>query len=439
MKSRPSWFVLRSQFWFVPALYGAISILLAIVSMQVDQYLNRNALPLPTFLTVDLALSKTLLSTMSTSLLTMTTISFSTIMVVLTTYLSQFSPKTLQNFLTDMYTQRILGVFIGGFLYALVLLLLLGDSHASALFLSPTIAVLYTIICVGFFVFFVHHVGRWIQVSNLIHHITMNTIKAIHDHYDDESEDETDEPWKDWESEELTLMSPTYLHTQKSGYLLLIELDRLIEQAEKDDLIVKVEVGMGDFLEQGAIYLSMWGKSSVDYSLYEQCFHVGEERVTIQDIDFGLTKLVEISLRALSPGINDPNTAISGIRALARILSVLAKKNLHRSFYNDRHQSLRVIVRQRHFKDYLYRCYYQIRYYGTNDVSVLAAMIDSLQVIAAQNNKATKQMIWQFSKYIQEGIHFENMLELDRTYLKEKIDQLAIQTKQTNEYNITSL
>ncbi|MFC0472575.1 DUF2254 domain-containing protein [Halalkalibacter kiskunsagensis] len=434
MKNHPMLLMLRSHFWFIPALYGTVSIVVAGVSVYIDSIIKKDFLP--TVFIVDLSLAQTLLSTITSSLLTMTTISFSTIMVVLTTYLSQFSPRTMQDFLTDVHTQRILGVFIGGFVYSLILLLLLRESNQQFHFLSPTLAVVYAIICVGFFVFFVHHVGRWIQVSNLIHHITTNTIKSIHENYEDAKIQAADEPWKDWESEELNLVEPSYMPAAKSGYLLVIELDKLVELASTDNIIVKVEVGLGDFIEKGSPILSFWGsEKNLDQSDYQALFHVGEERATIQDIDFGLTKLVEITLRALSPGINDPNTAISGIRALARILTVLAKKNLHRSFYNDEHESLRVMVRQRHFEDYLYRCYYQIRHYGIEDISVVAAMIDSLQLIATQNDKKTKGMIWKFSRYIQQGIKQESLLELDRTYINEKIQQLAIQTEHANDYH----
>ncbi|KHF39889.1 DUF2254 family protein [Halalkalibacter okhensis] len=274
-------------------------------------------------------------------------------------------------------------------------------------------------------------------MSNLIHHITRNTIESIHANYEDEMIESGDEPWKDWESEELNLVEPTYIHSEKSGYLLIVEIDKLVKQASDDDIIIQIEVGLGDFIEKGSTIFSFWGnnKINVDQANYQNLFHFGEERATIQDIDFGLTKLVEITLRALSPGTNDPNTAISGIRALARILKVLAKKNLHRSYYNDTYESLRVIIKQRHFEDYLYRCYYQIRHYGIEDVSVVAAMIDSLQLIASQNEKRIKKLVWQFSIYIQQGIKKEEILELDRKYLNEKIYKLAIQTEHANDYH----
>ncbi|MCK0473945.1 DUF2254 domain-containing protein [Halalkalibacter sp. APA_J-10(15)] len=419
---------LRNHFWFIPALYGTISVVLAIATALLDQFLHIHL-----FL-INKSLAQSLLSTIASSLLTMTTISFSTIMVVLTTYLSQFSPRTMQDFLTDINTQRILGVFIGGFLYSLILLLLLQNDKGDY-FISPIFAVFYAMICVGFFVFFIHHVGKWIQVSNLMHHITSKTIHAVHQYYEDEELTTRDEPWKDWESEEIKLTDPLYIQANHSGYLLVIEIDELIAQASADDSIVKVEVSLGDYIEKGMSLLSYWGnRDKVDHKQYRKSFHLADERATIQDIDFGLTKLVEITLRALSPGINDPNTAINGIKALARILSTLASKNLHRSYYNDDYKSLRVINKQRSFSDYLYRCYYQIKHYGIEDISVVAAMIDSLALIASQNNQEIKQLIWDFSQYIQLAIHSETLLDLDRSFINSKLKKLAIQTNQFNHF-----
>ncbi|WP_368504378.1 DUF2254 domain-containing protein [Alkalihalophilus sp. As8PL] len=432
------WLQIRNQFYFIPALYSVISIIFAIICFSIDRYLiNHTDLfsRIPSYLITDINLAQTLLSTISSSLLTMTTISFSTIMVVLTTYLSEFSPRTMQNFMSDVHTQRILGVFIGGFLFSLILLLILREERANTVFISPTVAVGFASVCVGFFVFFVHHVGRWIQVSNLIHQITDNTIAAINRYYEDITPNDQDEPWKDWESEELILRTPHLIVNEKNGYLQVIDVDGLVKQAEADNIIIKVEAGLGNYVEKGAVLLQTYGSlPDQKKDLYRKHLHIGEERATIQDIDFGLTKLVEITLRALSSGINDPNTAVSGVRALARVLTVLAKKNLHRSYYNDKSDSLRVILKQRKFNDYLYRCFYQIRQYGGEDLSVLTALLESLQVIAANNGTETKDAIWTFSEYIRSGVRRSELLDLDKQYLNEKWQLLAIHADKKDQF-----
>ncbi|MED1601862.1 DUF2254 domain-containing protein [Alkalihalophilus marmarensis] len=429
---------LRNQFWFIPAVYSVVSIVLAVISYLADQYVITHSTlltKLPAFLITDISLAQTLLSTISSSLLTMTTISFSTIMVVLTTYLSQFSPRTMQNFMTDVHTQRILGVFIGGFLFSLLLLLILRANHPTEMFISPTIAVAYAFVCVGFFVYFVHHVGKWIQVSNLIHKITENTIQSIEHYYEDNQTVEQDEPWRDWESEELILHNPHYIFAQANGYVQIIDVKGLTDQSEADNIILKVEAGLGNYIEQGGVLFELYGALPKEkHTLYAKHILLGGERATIQDIDFGLTKLVEITLRALSSGINDPNTAVSGVRALARVLTVLSRKNLHRTYYNDSNGNLRVIFQERSFNDYLYRCFYQIRQYGCEDLSVLNALIESLKVIAINNSEEIKESVWDFAAYIRAGLHPDEILDLDKRYLNDKWQQLAIHTDKSDHF-----
>ncbi|WP_216828607.1 DUF2254 domain-containing protein [Alkalihalobacterium elongatum] len=424
---------LRSSFLFLPSFYSLIAIALSFLFVQLDYYIfysDRLGNIIPSVFFTDLSLAQTLLGAISASLLTMTTISFSTIMVVLTTYLSQFSPRTLQNFVNDQHTQRILGVFISGFIFAIVTLLLLRERDGISLFFSPTVAVIYAIICVGFFVFFIHHVSLWIQVSNLIHQISINTIKVIQNNYQNKQEAHHDAPWDDWESDEIKQREPTFLYVKKPGYLQLIDLDALIEQAKKDDIIIEMKFQLGDYVDTFTPFLHIWPLANkVDPDRYLSFFIFGHERATVQDIDFGLTKLVEICLKALSPGINDPNTAISCINELGKVLTALGQKNVERAFYNDDQRALRLMLEQQHFRDYLYRSFYQIRHYAKDDVSVLSAIIDALNVVASHNDNAVKQEIKRFTEYVMEGINEKSFLSLDKEYLDHKLEKLALHTE----------
>ncbi|KMJ58280.1 hypothetical protein AB685_10240 [Bacillus sp. LL01] len=113
---------LRTSFWYLPSFYGGLAFLLAIGTLLLDNYLlsSTNAKnQIPAIFLSDIGLSQTILSSIASSLLTMTTITFSTILVVLTTYLSEFSPRALQNFITDHSTQRVLGIFTAGFIYCI--------------------------------------------------------------------------------------------------------------------------------------------------------------------------------------------------------------------------------------------------------------------------------------------------------------------------------
>ncbi|MFD2043461.1 DUF2254 domain-containing protein [Ornithinibacillus salinisoli] len=422
-------FRIRSSFWYLPSVYGLIAAVLAFLSTKLDAFILKfNAIysAIPSMLFADIDLAQTILSSISASLLTMTTITFSTILVVLTTYLSEFSPRTLQNFIRDHHTQRVLGIFVGGIIYSLLLLLLLRETVEVNQFIVPFFAIIIAIICLIVFVFFIHHVTSWIQVSNLIHNITLDTIKKINNDLKDVENVNKDAPWDDWESEEIKQIKPRPITVKKAGYIQDIDVKGMVGQASKDESIIRIEKRINDYVDPDTPLLSLWtfGDSNVQDN-YERFVTIGTKQAAYNDIETGLTKIVEIALRALSPGINDPNTAINCIDNLGKILTKLGKKHLPRSFHNDKQRNLRVIYKQPNFSDYLYQCFYQIRQSGFHDISVLSAGIKALTIIAESNSKEVKEIVWEFTEYIVEGIDKESLLSLDNRYINEKLELLA--------------
>lgn len=429
---------IRQRFWYLPTLYGLIAAVLAILSTQLNAYIatHEEIVSLfPTILFTDINLAQTILSSISASLLTMTTITFSTILVVLTTYLSQYSPRTLQNFITDHSTQRVLGIFVAGFIYSILLLLLLRENTNIKVFIVPSIAIFISIICLIVFVFFIHHVTSWIQVSNLIHAITLETIDKINNDLKDKKDIVEDPPWEDWESEEIKHIIPKPITINNAGYIQYIDLKGLVIQATEDDCIIRIEKEVNDYVDHDTPLLSLWTLAPHKvHGEYERFFIIGSEQAAVNDIEFGLTKIVEIGLRALSPGINDPNTAINCIDNLGKILTKLANKHLPRSFHNDTSRNLRVIYQKPEFKDYLYKCFFQIRQYGFADISVLSAGIKALTLIAESNSQTIKEDVWEFTSYIIEGIDQKVLLSLDKRYINNQLKALANATGHAREF-----
>src|SRR5699024_8339542 len=140
MNRSKAWLNIRDSFWFMPAVYSMITVLIVIIISFVDSFI--------VFLFKDKFLeyfivkkytARKLYSTLVTSILTMTTLSFSVIMVFITTYATQFSPRILQNFMKSKFTQHVLGIYCSGFIYALLLLFLIDYSD---LFIGPIMMVL---------------------------------------------------------------------------------------------------------------------------------------------------------------------------------------------------------------------------------------------------------------------------------------------------------
>ncbi|WP_416148350.1 DUF2254 domain-containing protein [Salipaludibacillus sp. HK11] len=429
---------IRSSFWTIPLFYAFIAVILSLLSLKIDAYIMSHPQiyeMIPAVLFVDIDLSRTILSSISASLLTMTTITFSMTLVVLTTFLSEFSPRTLQNFITNPSTQRVLGVFVGGFIYSILLLLLLRESGPFTEFFVPSLAVFLAIICVIVFVFFIHHTLSWIQVSNLIHNISLGAIQKIEQQLKNENDVHEDAPWEDWESEEIKNSPSHVIYSPKTGYIKYIDIQGLIKQATKDDSIIRIEREIGDYVSPDTALLSIWKfnnpHSKRDYKHYVS---IGKNKAPVEDIEFDLTKLVEIALRSLSTGVNDPYTAINCIDNLGRILSRLGGKYLPQSYHNDKNRNLRVIWDSPDYHYYLFRSFYQIINSSFSNISVLLAVIKALTSIATSNSTRIKEIIWELSEYIIEGVSQETLLSLDRNFLNEHFVSLAKATGHSHDF-----
>lgn len=431
---------IRGSFWYLPALYSIASFILALFSVRFDSFIttNRDLIKfVPALLLSDKSLAQTLLSSISAALLTMTTITFSSILVVLTTFLSNFSPRTLQNFITNHSTQRVLGIFVGGFVYTVILLLLLRETDTKSLFLTPSFAIFVTFICLTVFIFFVHHTSKWIQVGLLISTISSGTKKII------EEKLKNKEKIEQSGSEETDLSSieeqePLKLSAQFPGYLNAIDKDTIIEIAVRYNGVVRIEKNHGDFVNSDSLLFSVWNANSdgmID-ELYN-CISIEPNRAPYQNVEFGLRKLVEIALRAISPAVNDPNTAVNCIEQIGSLLSELGKKQLPKPITFDEFGNLRLISEQWLFSDYLYFSFYQIRQYGNEDISIIRVIFKALILIAEGNDAEIKQSVWEFSSYILEGIELKKMLSLDRRYLNDLILKLANICERQHEFKIS--
>ncbi|MGA9227664.1 MAG: DUF2254 family protein, partial [Mesobacillus sp.] len=162
---------IRESIWLLPGIYSIFAFLLALLVIYIDHNELAEGI-VPSFLMTSIDLAQTILGSISAALLTMTTITFSTIMVVLTTYSSQFSPRTLNNFVEDPVTMRVLGIFMGGFVYSTLSLLFMSESWYKNDVISATVGVFLAFICLAFFAYFIHNVATSIQVSKLIREIT---------------------------------------------------------------------------------------------------------------------------------------------------------------------------------------------------------------------------------------------------------------------------
>ncbi|PLT35458.1 DUF2254 domain-containing protein [Bacillus sp. V5-8f] len=409
---------MKANFWILPALYGICFFILAILTMQLDRFVTTESGLmnwLPAVLFTDKELAQTILSAISTSLLTMTTITFSSVLVVETTFLAQYSPRTLQNFNAESKIQHGLGTFIGGYVYALILLIQVRENEPGNVFIIPSFAIMVTFVCLGMFVFLIHHVTEWIKVGNLISYITKETLYSVDKHKSKMGASPcTSSKYSDLQLES---KKANEVRSKDQGYIQYIELEKLIDFSVENNLIIKFEKIPGDYVDVDTPLVSVWNSNeSFNQHLLDFIFLTPDQE-SIEDVQLGIQKLAEIALRAIAPGKNDPETAINCIQQLGQILTKIANIEPENPYYCDEDGNLRVILEQPSFSDYLYGSFYQIRHYGRADVSVMVSILKALSLVAETNGQKIKNTVWEFSTYIMEGLKAEQWLSLDKKLL----------------------
>lgn len=416
MNLSKAWMKIRDSFWFVPTLYSIASLLLVVVFHITDELILSNSNDkIPEIFIINEEIAREIYSSLVTAILTMTTISFSVIMVVLTTYSSQFSPRTLQDFMQNKVTHHILGVFCFGFIFALVNLVLMGKHDT---IIGPILMIIISIVCLAFFIYFIHHAAKWLRVSSLISNIHSDSTKVIKDTFAQKEFGEH-EFWNQVEIDQVRQQRKVRLLATEAGYIQKIEWKSLLEWAKEKDAVIELHEKIGDYMTKDLPLLTVYRlDESEEMKKINEFIVIGVERTDVEDIEFIIQKLVEIAVKAVSPSINDPDTAINCINRIGSMLSDLGKVYKEIQFLTDERSDLRIIKQVKRYEYYLYRSFYQILYYGKKDVSVCYSLIEVLYKIALANDGSIRRKLWAFHYYVMDAIDWDSLLEFDRNHLE---------------------
>lgn len=419
------WIDTRDSFWFVPLLYSTGAILLVFFVNLTDNWLaNYFSQHLSNIFFTEETVAVWLYGSLVTAILTMTTISFSTIMVVLTTYSAQFSPRTLQDFMRSKVTHHVLGIDCFGFIFALLNLVLVDKQP---LVTGPILMGMTAIVNLAFFVYFIHYSARWIQVNNLAVKIRRDSSKVIHQAYKKEEYNE----YETWDQKEIQLLNEqpkTIVQAPVSGYVQYIAHNRLIKWARHHDAVLDMKIQMGDYVPKGfPIFLIYEEKTDLYRSEHEirDKIVIGNERTDIADVEFMLQKLVEIALRAISPAINDPHTAINCINRIGTTLGELGSNYKEICYLADKKGELRIMQYPKKYEDYLYKSFYQLVHFAQGDVSIYYSLIDVLYKLALISDISIKRKVWNFHYFIIDAIDWDRLSQLNYEYLLQAYKNLT--------------
>lgn len=355
--------------------------------------------------------ARAFLATVAGSMITVAGVTFSLTILAVSHATSHFGPRLLDNFMRDRGNQVTLGTFVATFLYCLLVLRVVrgeglsGDADLDvAVFvpqLSLFIALLLTITSVGELIYFIHHVPDSIHISTVLQRLSSDMNHKLDELYPetvgDALENEVDDPRPAFRFDRT-------IHSTKSGYLQGIDDTALLDFAAKHDVVVQLLRRPGDFIREheplaAVTKLNDWEEKHEGQIRYG--FTIGFTRTPTQDVFFTLNEFVEVATRALSPGVNDPFTAMQCIDWLSNGLVKLSKRRLPSSYRTDDKDEVRIVTTDVALSDFVDAMLKQLVPYVKTDRNVSNYFADSMQhVIEISDNDELNHLIAQQVKAI---------------------------------------
>jgi uncharacterized membrane protein len=377
---RRLWAWARGRFWLLPALCAVLAGAAGLGLPEVDGTMLRSR-SLPFLFGGGPEGARALLSAVISSMITFTALVFSITIVVLQLTSSQFSPRVLRTFLHDRFNQLTLGVFVATFVYAMTVLRAVrgtAESSPHVPQLSVTAAFVLVLASVLVFLLYLHHTAQAIRVATIVTEIGRET-RTVLDRQVPAEEAAEEEPAA---ADEGAGTKARVVPARSPGVVRAVDVEALARAAEGAGATVEGLRALGEFVPAGAALFRVRG-GPVDDAPLRDAVLLGEERSMEQDVGFGLRQLVDIGTRALSPGINDPTTAVQVLDQLHDLLRRLAGRPLPTCQVVRRDGRVVVRVPATGFAAYLDLAVDEIHHWGGDDPRIQARLSGLLREVHA--------------------------------------------------------
>lgn len=383
---------LSDSFWFLPALMALLATGAALGSVAIDHALGSDWVhDMGWVWSGGADGARSVLSVVAGSIMTVVSIVFSLTVTTLAQTSSHFGPRVLRNFTSDRGVQFTLGTYIATFVYSLLVLRTVRTEHsveesAFVPYLSVNIGMLLALTSLAVLIYFIHHVSQSIQAEKLIADVGREFQKLLPVLFPEEigqpqSEDANPLQLPDesqWQTAHIVAAS-------ENGYLQGVDDDQLMSLATRHDLILKLVKRPGAFITGDEPLLRVLPSSHMTDDIeadLRACFSLGSHRTPYQDALYVVQQLVEIAAHALSPGINEPFTALTCIDWLGASLRGVAKRELPVPLRQDEDGRLRVIASALDFEELVHAAFDPIRLYGASNPDVMQRLLGIMIEIA---------------------------------------------------------
>lgn len=417
------WDRLRTSFWFLPSAMASIAVALSFAFVQVDTSLDSEAIRrLGGLYGFGPEGARAVLSAIASSMITVAGLTFSITMLTLQLASSQFGPRLLRSFMSDRGNQLVLGTFTSTFLYCLLVLRTVRGTEGSSFVphLSVAFGVGLATLSLAVLIYFIHHVASSIRIENVLADLAAETRAAIDRLYPEQLGGElaARDTGRTYRSivEELD-SNARLIRAEGSGYVQRADEDALMRIATESDLVLRVAARPGRFIIESDPVLSAAPRERVSdetAAALRGTLVIGPDRTPTQDLEFSLRRIVEIAQRALSPGINDPTTALYCIDRLGEALCRLAQRETPSPVRADPQRRARVVTSVSTLEDLARPAIAAIARYGIEDADVIRRLIEMIEAVCRNAGPGAREVLSDLGESIQRASR-DRLIAFDRS------------------------
>lgn len=411
MRTRRSW----ESVWLVPSIYAVCAIIAGLTLPEIESrmvpHLGSD---------IDVAVAMAMYSSIASGMIALTGIVFSLTFVMVQFSATAYSPRLVIWLSRDPLISHALGVFIATFLYALAALAWIDRADVSVPFISFLTVLGLLLTSIGFFVALLHRIAR-LQVNRMLTFTGewgREVIDALYPPFDPGATAIANKP-------DLTKKAPSQICSYRGRPLAVqyIDIDALLYMARESGGVMEVLAAVGDTLLESTPLVYVYdSRAFVDEHLIRGAFELGEERTFDQDPKYALRLLVDIAVRALSPGVNDPTTAVQALDQIADLLVRLSRRRLEIGTYADSQGQVRVLIPFPTWDDFLSLSFDEICHHGATSIQVMrrmnALINDLLSAAPVERREALRR--WKLSLYASIKKHFEDPEDQQRALMADR-------------------
>ena len=433
VKARYQWDRMKVSFWFAPAVMAVGAVLLAWIMYWLDSLIPNEVLANSRIvLSGTPGEMRSALLGIASSVLATAGVVFTLLTLPLSTVAAQYGSRLLRVFLGDRTTQLVLGTFVATFVYcvAAALSILPTQVEPNGPQLTVTVGLLLMMATFSSLILLVQHISTMLQAPNIAAAAGVELRDVVRAEMPDQVVSRDGCPGESGLLPDSLVEKDAYpIRVTQTGYIQYIDPHYILTLAREHDLVIHLLRKPGHIIWHDARVALIWPSSAVDEELDRQirsAFRIGNGRTPTQDVAYAVNQLVEMAVRAMSPAINDPFTAMTCLDHIGEGLALFIQQGEKKPCYYDQDNKLRLILEPVTFIELLNDAFDMLRHASSDNASVLLHMLEVIDNVGQKtDSREARQELLRHAHLIQIESQAGAIIEWDRERISQRCKEMT--------------